>query len=103
MRYWVYQDSRIHGPFTREELPSVPEVHSGTLVCPESAGGIEEVDWVPLGSKDELSTVFSESRRGSSALVSAPGKRPNRPGCWQVRGARGPRRPLCWLEKTAAG
>lgn len=47
MKYWVYKESRIHGPYDKEAVPGVPGVDAGTLVCGgDPAGGSA---WVPAG------------------------------------------------------
>ncbi len=39
MRYWVYQGTRILGPFHREGLSSVAGLTSDSLVCQADASG----------------------------------------------------------------
>ncbi|PCI33699.1 MAG: hypothetical protein COB53_12110, partial [Elusimicrobia bacterium] len=58
MRYWVYQDSRILGPFNKEELSSVEGIHPTSLVCPDGQTGTKEMDWVQLDNIEELGVVF---------------------------------------------
>jgi hypothetical protein len=54
MRYWVFRDSRILGPFSREDLALEPGVGPSTLVCPESGSGSSPSDWTSLSSVPEL-------------------------------------------------
>jgi len=61
MRYWVYADSRLLGPFTREDLTSVPGLSRDSLVCPEAASGAVEKDWKALASVAELTDLFSSA------------------------------------------
>ncbi|MFA6092268.1 MAG: hypothetical protein WCU88_01790 [Elusimicrobiota bacterium] len=50
MRYWLYHDTRILGPFSREDLASQSSLGPESLVCEEGAGGACEKDWRTLGS-----------------------------------------------------
>ncbi|HBL17654.1 MAG TPA: hypothetical protein DD417_13130 [Elusimicrobia bacterium] len=68
MHYWIYQDSRILGPFAREDVLSVPGVGQGSLVCEGSATGAADQDWKPLDSVPELSGLLG-SRAGASAVM----------------------------------
>jgi len=66
MHYWIYQDSRILGPFAREDVLSVPGVGQGSLVCEGSATGAADQDWKPLDSVPELAGLL-----GSRAIAAA--------------------------------
>ncbi|MBI5596295.1 MAG: hypothetical protein HY928_09440 [Elusimicrobia bacterium] len=54
MRYWVFGDSRILGPYSREEMAGMEWVHSGTLVCQEGATGVADGDWRAIEGIPEL-------------------------------------------------
>jgi hypothetical protein len=54
MKYWVFNDSRILGPYSREELAGIEAVHSGTLVCQEGTSGVADGDWRALEAVPEL-------------------------------------------------
>ncbi|MBI3288708.1 MAG: hypothetical protein HYZ74_04240 [Elusimicrobia bacterium] len=45
MKYWIYKDSSIHGPFDKEAVSGLPGVDAGTLVCSGDLDGA----WVPAG------------------------------------------------------
>lgn len=49
MKYWVYRDTRILGPFGRDELARLDGIDPGTLVCPEADLGQSEGDWRAWG------------------------------------------------------
>ncbi|MBI5242653.1 MAG: hypothetical protein HY922_03085 [Elusimicrobia bacterium] len=55
MRYWLYQDSRIFGPFSAEDLASTPGVGPRSLVCEADSSGASESDWREAGAVLELS------------------------------------------------
>ena len=73
MRYWVYQDSRILGPFDKEELRSVEGLHEASLVCTQGQSGTQEMDWVALESVEDLSSVFGASAEVAQQTASAAG------------------------------
>lgn len=68
MRYWVYQDCRILGPFPPEDIASVAGIGHDSLVCEEKAAGMAEGDWRQLGAVDELSTMLLS---GSAAVAAS--------------------------------
>ncbi|MEK7657259.1 MAG: hypothetical protein AAB412_05845, partial [Elusimicrobiota bacterium] len=68
MRYWIYQDCRILGPFPPEDLGSVAGISHDSLVCEEKAAGMAEGDWRQLGAVDELSSAL---RAGSGAVIAS--------------------------------
>ncbi len=47
MKYWVYKESRILGPFDKEGVAGLPGVDEGTLVCSGDPAGDA---WVPAGT-----------------------------------------------------
>ena len=54
MKYWVYKESRILGPFEKEAVSGFPGLDSGTLVC---AGDPVGGSWMPAGEFADLSGV----------------------------------------------
>ncbi len=73
MRYWVYQDSRILGPFGKEELRSVEGLDQASLVCPDNNTGTRELDWVPLENIEDLSSVFGPAKETQQQTAIAAG------------------------------
>lgn len=62
MKYWVYKESRIHGPFDKEVVSGLPGLDAGTLVCVgDPAGGSS---WVPAGELDGLTRAAPASSDG---------------------------------------
>ena len=59
MRYFVYRDAQIMGPFTREDLSQVQGLTADALVCPESEG-VKDVDWKTPSQVEELAGLFKE-------------------------------------------
>lgn len=54
MKYWVYKESRILGPFDKEAVSGLPGLDAGTLVCAgDPAGG----SWIPAGEHDGLTRI----------------------------------------------
>ena len=47
MRYWIYLNNEIKGPFTKEELPGVPGYTQDTLICPETPPEGKTQEWQP--------------------------------------------------------
>lgn len=54
MKYWVFSDSRILGPYSREEMAGLEVVHGGSLVCQEGTSGVADGDWRALEAVPEL-------------------------------------------------
>lgn len=61
MKYWVYKESRILGPFDKEAVSGLPGLDSGTLVC---AGDPAGASWVPAGELDGLTGIASGGAGG---------------------------------------
>ncbi len=57
MRYYIYKDSEVAGPFTPEELDASGGVAPDSLVCPEASSGRYDNDWLAAGQVSELSSV----------------------------------------------
>lgn len=56
MKYWVYKETRILGPFDKEAVSGLPGLDAGTLVCVGDPSGSS---WVPAGELDGLTGVPS--------------------------------------------
>ena len=61
MKYWVYKESRILGPFDKEAVSGLPGLDSGTLVC---AGDPAGSAWVPAGELPDLPGIASSGAGG---------------------------------------
>ena len=58
MKFWVYFDGDIEGPYTVEALIKRGGVGPTTLVCPESSAGESEQDWQLADFYPELAAAF---------------------------------------------
>ncbi|KAF0125989.1 MAG: hypothetical protein FD189_1764 [Elusimicrobia bacterium] len=54
MRYWVYTNNEVQGPFEARELTARPEFSGSSLVCPEAAGGGQGAEWKEASSYPEI-------------------------------------------------
>lgn len=54
MKYWVYKETRILGPFDKEAVSGLPGLDAGTLVCVGDPSGSS---WVPAGELDGLTGI----------------------------------------------
>lgn len=54
MKYWVYKDSRILGPFDRDSFAGLPGVDSATLVSVGDDAGARDADWRPVSEVPDL-------------------------------------------------
>ncbi len=75
MKYWVYIDNEIKGPFEKEELLKLPGFNSSTLICPQSPVEEETKEWKEAGSFPE----FFLSDDSSSASQSQTEQRSDMP------------------------
>src|SRR5437879_1000487 len=67
MRYFIYRDSEIAGPFTPQDLEQSGGIPADSLVCAEVASGRYDNDWVPAAAVAELSGV--RTSLGTAAAV----------------------------------
>jgi hypothetical protein len=58
VKYWVYKESRILGPFDKEGVSGLPGLDSGTLVC---AGDPAGSSWRPAGEHEGLNVLSASS------------------------------------------
>jgi len=61
VKYWIYKESRILGPFDKEAVSGLPGVDSGTLVC---AGDPAAGAWLPAGELEGLTGIASGDAAG---------------------------------------
>ncbi|HEX4046877.1 MAG TPA: hypothetical protein VH309_03540, partial [Elusimicrobiota bacterium] len=67
MKYWVYKDSRILGPFDKSDVAGLPGMDASTLVCAGEAAAAGEGDWRPAGDVTDLAALPLE--RGAAWSV----------------------------------
>lgn len=58
MRYWLFVDEAMLGPYEADQLKGVSRFTPETLVCPE--GAIGGSDWVPARTRGELAEIFAK-------------------------------------------
>lgn len=78
MRYWIYKDSQIIGPYAREELSGLEGLCPDTLVCREDAAQRED-SWAALETVGELADLCLALTTASAASSSAA---PRVEGLW---------------------
>ncbi|MDQ7773886.1 MAG: hypothetical protein RDU13_10215 [Elusimicrobiales bacterium] len=54
MRYWIYTDNEVRGPFGARELASRPGFSGSSLVCPESSDGGQGAEWKEASNYPEI-------------------------------------------------
>jgi len=54
MRYWVYVDDKVTGPFEENQIPALEGFKPDTLVCPEIIEEGAAQEWVPANSVLQL-------------------------------------------------
>lgn len=63
MRYWVFQNFRVTGPFEADALGRIAGFSAITLVCPDRSSGMDAEDWLRAGSVPGLAAALDPSRR----------------------------------------
>lgn len=64
MRYWLFEEGDVLGPFTAGELFERPGFSEASLVCPEGYGS-EDLHWKPAGKFSAFSNISSSHKRAS--------------------------------------
>lgn len=59
MKYWLYSEGNILGPYGPAELLALPAFAGESLVCPESATGDNPGDWRPASQVQEIASAMS--------------------------------------------
>lgn len=81
LRYWLFQNNQVNGPYDPDELSQLPSFSAESLVCPEGRKGTSMGDWQRAGLLPELSltllkssqlSVAGKGRAGGSAFGSLP-------------------------------
>ncbi|MBI5630528.1 MAG: hypothetical protein HY921_06565 [Elusimicrobia bacterium] len=57
MRYFIYKNEQILGPFSPQEMEQAEDLRSETLVCAETVSGRMESDWKSIEEISELSDL----------------------------------------------
>ncbi|MBI3300332.1 MAG: hypothetical protein HYZ75_19365 [Elusimicrobia bacterium] len=66
MKYWLFEDEALHGPFSPGELKERPRFARGTLVHPEERFDPAEERWIQAGDIPQLALVLAAKERQAS-------------------------------------
>ncbi|MFH1725945.1 MAG: hypothetical protein ABII00_15155 [Elusimicrobiota bacterium] len=74
MKYWLFQNNQVIGPYDREQLAKSPGFSAESLVCSEGCKGTQMGDWQRAGVVAELAdTLLKMSRVPAGAGGGEPG------------------------------
>ncbi|MBI5629362.1 MAG: hypothetical protein HY921_00580 [Elusimicrobia bacterium] len=73
MRYWVFQNNQVLGPYEPDDLSHLPSYSGEALVCPEGRKGTNMGDWQRACLVSELSVSLVKARELASALKEPAG------------------------------
>lgn len=69
MRYWIYSNNEVQGPFEIRELAAKPGFTGSSLVCPEAADGGQAAEWKEASNYPE---IFATPSAPASPPAAAP-------------------------------
>lgn len=95
MRYWVFQNFRVTGPFEVDALGRIAGFSPTTLVCPDLNSGMDAESWTRAGTVPELAAALYPALRRAAAKPRVPVPEPPAPPPSLPR----PRRPPRTAEK----
>lgn len=61
MRYWVYLDNKVCGPFEKEKLAELANFNLSSLICPDNPGGAQANDWKEASTFPEVLAAFNSA------------------------------------------
>ncbi|MEF3280305.1 MAG: hypothetical protein K6357_04995 [Elusimicrobiota bacterium] len=61
MKYWVYINEEIKGPFEIKELEKLEGFNNSTLVCPQTTSEEDTKEWKEAASFPELAAILSKT------------------------------------------
>jgi hypothetical protein len=73
MKYWVFQNNQVTGPYHPDDLTQVPGYAGETLVCPEGRRGTNMGDWQRASMVPELSLSIIKAGQLAVALKGSGG------------------------------
>ena len=68
MKYWVFQNNQVTGPFDPEDLSQVAGYSGDTLICPEGRKGTNMGDWQRASMVPELSVSILKASQLALAV-----------------------------------
>jgi hypothetical protein len=81
MRYWVFLDNQVKGPFSPDELAETPDFSEDCLVCAEGSKGTALGDWRRASKIESLSSELAARRRAlrTATATMEPAALPHEP------------------------
>ncbi len=79
MKYWIFQNNQVLGPYEPDEMCKISVFSPESLVCPEGRRGTSMGDWQRAGMVPDLSVALvraSSSGEGRTAVLSIAGLPP---------------------------
>jgi hypothetical protein len=78
MKYWIFQNNQVLGPYEPDEMGKVAVFTPESLVCPEGRRGTSMGDWQRAGMVPDLSValVRASSNGGGTSVLSIAGLPP---------------------------
>ncbi|MBI5246295.1 MAG: hypothetical protein HY923_03885 [Elusimicrobia bacterium] len=78
MKYWIFQNNQVLGPYEPDEMGKISVFSPESLVCPEGRRGTSMGDWQRAGMVPDLSValVRASSAGGRTATLSIAGLPP---------------------------
>ncbi|MFA6092810.1 MAG: hypothetical protein WCU88_05850 [Elusimicrobiota bacterium] len=73
MRYWLFHNNQVAGPYDREELVQTPGFGADALVCPEGRKGTQMGDWQRAGIVSELAEALLRSSKIPTLTLASSG------------------------------
>jgi len=75
MKYWIFQNNQVLGPYEPEEMGKISVFSPESLVCPEGRRGTSMGDWQRAGMVPDLSValVRAGATDGKSSVLSISG------------------------------
>ncbi|MBI5208847.1 MAG: hypothetical protein HY927_02600 [Elusimicrobia bacterium] len=67
MRYWIFQNNQVLGPYDHDELAQAPHFGPESLICPEGRKGTSIGDWQRAGLVPELNLSIVKASQLSVA------------------------------------
>ena len=68
MKYWVFQNNQVSGPYDPEDLPQTSGYCAETLVCPEGRKGTNMGDWQRASNVAELAVSILKASQLALAV-----------------------------------
>ncbi len=102
MKYWIFQNNQVLGPYEPEELGKIPVFSAESLVCLQGRGGTSMGDWQPAGMLPDLSAALVQANesKGEKAAVSSIAGMPPEPTLKDISQLAGIQEKVAVLEEV---